>query len=189
MNKRVQPAMGHRLDVSEQGGEQMPMPVRCDARKGEAGRRCCRTHSGVPRNSKSLLETCTGKLWSRKGRGNRERSSETGSATLRPLYARSLSSSSASSLYRSRTSRSALNACLPYLTLFNPPRYLIRPFVQLGAHVREESVPTPWCPIPPLDGFLHDNVPSLPPPHFFLRISSYLSVFYYIQRHKCLNTL
>ena len=35
MNKRVQPAMGHRLDVSEQGGEQMPMPVRCDARKGK----------------------------------------------------------------------------------------------------------------------------------------------------------
>ena len=34
MNKRVQPAMGHRLDVSEQGGEQMSMPVRCDARKG-----------------------------------------------------------------------------------------------------------------------------------------------------------
>ena len=68
------------------------------------------------------------------------------------------SSSSSSSFYSSRRSRSALNADLPYLTLFDPPRYLIRPHVQLGAHVCEEPVPTPWCPIPPLDGFLHDNV-------------------------------
>ena len=68
------------------------------------------------------------------------------------------SSSSASSFYRSRRSRSALNAYLPYLTLFDPPRYLIRLHVLLGAHVREAPVPTPWCPIPPLDGFLHDTV-------------------------------
>ena len=28
---------------------------------------------------------------------------------------------------------------------FDPPRYLIRLYVQLGAHMREEPVPTPWC--------------------------------------------
>ena len=49
--------MGHRLDASERGGEQMPMPVRCDARKREqVGGAAGRTR-GVPRNSASLLET------------------------------------------------------------------------------------------------------------------------------------
>ena len=44
---------------------------------------------GVPRNSKGLLETCTGKRWSRnRERTRRERSSEIGSAALRPLHAR-----------------------------------------------------------------------------------------------------
>ena len=60
--------MGHRLDASEQGGEQMPMPVRCDAQKG-AGRRCCRKHSGVPRNSASLLENLHKKSYGAKGEG------------------------------------------------------------------------------------------------------------------------
>ena len=31
---------------SEQGGEQMPISVRYDARNRKTGRRCCRTHSG-----------------------------------------------------------------------------------------------------------------------------------------------
>ena len=120
--------MGHRLDASEQGGEQMPMPVRCDARKGEAGRRCCRTHSGVPRNSKSLLENLHRKaMEQKKGRENRERSvrNRFGSTSSSPREI--LSSSSFSFFYSLRRSRSALNAYLPYPTLFDPPRYLIRP--------------------------------------------------------------
>ena len=150
--------MGHRLDASEQGGEQMPMPVRGDARKGKAGRRCCRTHSGVPRNSKSLLENLHRKAMEQKGEGEQREKlrNRFGSTSSSPREIPS--SSSASSFYRSRRSRSAFNADLPYLTLFDPPRYLIHPHVQLGAHVREEPVPTPWCPIPPSDGFLHDNV-------------------------------
>ena len=39
--------------------------------------------------ARASSKTCTGKLWSRKGRENRERSSEIGSAALRPLNARS----------------------------------------------------------------------------------------------------
>ena len=37
---------GHGIATSEQGGEQMPIPVCYDTQKREAGRRCCRTHSG-----------------------------------------------------------------------------------------------------------------------------------------------
>ena len=49
-------------------------------RDGEAGRRCCWTHSGRSTDSASLLETCTGTQWSRRcrerARTERERSSE-----------------------------------------------------------------------------------------------------------------
>ena len=148
--------MGHRLDVSEQGGEQMPMPVRCDARKGkQVGGAAGRTRAFLE-TARASSKTCTGKLWSRKGRENRERSvrNRFGSTSSSPREI--LSSSSSSFFYSLRRSRSALNAYLPYPTLFDPPRYLIRPQVQLGAHVREEPVPTPWCSIPPSDGFLHD---------------------------------
>ena len=48
---------GHRLDTSErraanseQGGEQMPMPVRCDARKGKQG-------GGAAGRTRAFLET------------------------------------------------------------------------------------------------------------------------------------
>ena len=37
--------------------------------KGEAGRRCCRTHSGVPRDSASLLENLHRKAMEQKGGG------------------------------------------------------------------------------------------------------------------------
>ena len=66
--KKLQPAMGHRTVTTEQAGEQMPMPVRCVAQKG-AGRRCCRKHSGVPRNSASLLENLHRKSYGAKGEG------------------------------------------------------------------------------------------------------------------------
>ena len=66
--KKLQPAMGHRTVTTEQAGEQMPMPVRCVAQKG-AGRRCCRKHSGVPRNSASLLENLHRKSYGAKEEG------------------------------------------------------------------------------------------------------------------------
>ena len=40
-----------------------------------------------------------------------------------------------------------------------PPRYLIRLYVQLGAHVREEPVPTPWCPNSTLGRFSSRHPP------------------------------
>ena len=113
--KKLQPAMGHRTVTTEQAGEQMPMPVRCVAQKG-AGRRCCRKHSGVPRNSASLLETCTGKAMEQKGRENRERNVQNQFGSTSSSLPAILSSSSSSSFYRSRRNRSALNFYLPYLT-------------------------------------------------------------------------
>ena len=139
----------------------MPMPVRCDARKREAGRRCCRTHSGVPRNSKSLLETCTGKLWSRKGSKNRERSSEIGSAALRPLHARSF-------LLRRRlpfiAPKRAVRYSIPHLP--NPTASILACtyFVLICFLARvcvKSRFPRLGAPIPLVDGFLHDIRPHL----------------------------
>ena len=60
--------MGHRLDASEQGGEQMPMPVRYDSRKGEqVGGAAGRTRA-ILETARASSKTCTGKLWSKKGR-------------------------------------------------------------------------------------------------------------------------
>ena len=66
--------------------------------------------------ARASSKTCTGKLWSRKGRENRERSVRnqfgSTSSSLREIP----SSSSSSSFYSSRRSRSAFNSYLPYLT-------------------------------------------------------------------------
>ena len=80
--------MGHRLDASEQGGEQMPMPVRCDARKGS---RSEVLPDALGRSSKQR-EPPRNPAQKSYGARNRERSSEIGSAALRPLHARYLSS-------------------------------------------------------------------------------------------------
>ena len=116
MNKRPPPAVGHRLDASEHGGEQVPMPVRCDARKREqVGGAAGRTRAFLE-TARASSKTCTGKLWSRKGSKNRERSvrNRFGSTSSSP---REISlSSSPSSFYSSRRSRSAFNSYLPYLT-------------------------------------------------------------------------
>ena len=54
-SKKLQPTVGRGSVTTEQAGEQMSMPVRCNAVKG-AGKRCCRKHTGVPRSSTSLHE-------------------------------------------------------------------------------------------------------------------------------------
>ena len=116
LNKTLQPAMGHRLDTSEQAGEQMPMPVRCDAQKGsrsevlpEALGRSSKQRE-PPRNPAQESYGAE-----RKGGYERE-ASGISSVALRPLCARYPSSSSSSSFYSSRRSRSAFNSYLPYLT-------------------------------------------------------------------------
>ena len=101
---------------------------------------------GVPRNSQGLLETCTEAVEQKQRENkNRERSSEIGSAALRPPHARCLSSSSSSSFYRSKRGRSEFNSSPTKSNRFDPRMYLIRPYVLLGARVCEEPVPTPWC--------------------------------------------
>ena len=68
----------------------MPISARFDAESRKTGRRCCRTYTDDPRNSASLLETLQWKAMEQKTESkNRERSSEIGSAALRPLHARS----------------------------------------------------------------------------------------------------
>ena len=99
-----------------------------DAQNRKTGRRCCRTYTDGPRNSASLLETLQQKAMEQKTESkNRERSSEIGSAALRPLHARSLSSSSSSSFYSSKRGRSAFNSSPTKSNRFDPRMYLIRP--------------------------------------------------------------
>ena len=62
----LQPAMGHGTDTSEQGGEQVPMPVRYDVRKGKQVRGAAGRTRGVPRNSASLHETLQQKAMEQK---------------------------------------------------------------------------------------------------------------------------
>ena len=72
---------------SEQGGEQMPMPVRFDTQKREqVGGAAGRTRA-ILETARASSKPCTGKLWSRK---SEREASEIGSAALRPLHARSL---------------------------------------------------------------------------------------------------
>ena len=61
MNKSLQPVMGHRLDVSEQGGEQMPMPVCCAARKGKQVGGVAGRSQGFLETARASSKTCTGK--------------------------------------------------------------------------------------------------------------------------------
>ena len=128
--KTLQPEIGHRLDTSGQRTANGPANrCRClfaSMHERGAGRRCCRTRSGGPRSSASLLET----LHRSYGAGNRKQREKRPEAARQHFVLSTrdpLSSSSSSSFYSSRTSRSALNAYLPYLTLFDPPRYLTRP--------------------------------------------------------------
>ena len=58
MYKRMTKYKRNRRSVTtEQAGEQMPMPA--FLRTKETRWRCCRKHTGVPRNSVSLPKTCT----------------------------------------------------------------------------------------------------------------------------------
>ena len=95
------------------------------------------------------------------GARNRERSVRKQLGSTLSSQREILSSSSSSSFYRSRTSRSALNAYLPYLTLFDPPRYLIRPYYSLALTCVKSRFPRLGAPIPSLDGFLHDTVQAV----------------------------
>ena len=52
---------GHRLDTSEQAGEQMPMPVRCDARKGKQVGGAAGRARAFLETARASSKTCTGK--------------------------------------------------------------------------------------------------------------------------------
>ena len=83
--------MGHGLDTNRQTNRAAD---RC--RSLFASTRKEEQVGGAAGRTRTILETarasskpCNGKLWRRKESKNRERSSEIGSAALRPLYARS----------------------------------------------------------------------------------------------------
>ena len=65
---------GHGLDTSEQGGEQVPMPVRYNVRKGgiQVGGAAGRTRT-ILETARASSKPCNGKLWSRKQRARTER--------------------------------------------------------------------------------------------------------------------
>ena len=65
--------------TTEQAGEQMPMPARL--RTKDTRWRCCRKHTGVPRNSASLPKPAGKKLW----RMEEEKRPVCDPTTLRPL--------------------------------------------------------------------------------------------------------
>ena len=81
-------------------------------------------------------------LWKK----NRERSvrirSDNTSSSLR---ARSLLPPRLPPFIGHEGSRSAFNSLPTKSNRFDPRMYLLRPYLLLGAHVREEPVPTPWC--------------------------------------------
>ena len=125
----------------------MPISVRFDARKGSRSEVLQDALGAFLENSASLLETLQWKAMEQKTERNknRERSPEIGSAALRPLHARSLSSSSFSPFYSSKRGRSEFNSPPTKSNRFDPRMYLLLPYMLLCARVCEEPVPAPWC--------------------------------------------
>ena len=81
--------MGHGLTTSEQGGEQVPMLVRYVARKGENRSEVLQDALGAfLETARASSKPCNRSYGAETESKNRERSSEIGSAALRPLHAR-----------------------------------------------------------------------------------------------------
>ena len=141
----------------------MPISVRFDAQNRKTGRRCCRTYTDDPRNSTSLLETLQQKRWSRKQREskNRERSSEIGSAALRPLHARSfpLPRPLPFIARKEAVRRSILHQPNPTALILACTYFVLMCF--LARTCVKNRFPRLGAPIPLVDGFLHDNVVAL----------------------------
>ena len=138
--------MGHGTDTSEQGGEQVPMPVRYDVRKGETGRRCCRTHSGRSSEQREPPRNPATEAMEQKQKENRNR--ERSSESVRQHFVLSTRDHFfffVPSFYSSWRGRLALTTYQPNLPTSDPRMYLLRPCMLLGARVCEESVHTPWC--------------------------------------------
>ena len=136
--------MGHGADTSEQGGEQVPKPVRYDVRKGETGRRCCRTHSGRSSRQQGPPRNLHRKRGSRKQRANkREKLRDRFGSTSSSL--REIISSSSSPPFIARKEAVCIQFFTNRIQPLDPRMYLLRPYMLLGARVCEESVHTPWC--------------------------------------------
>ena len=152
-NRGVQPSMGHglttmnsRLRIANRAANRCRSLFATTHGTGkQVGGAAGRTR-GVPRDSKGLLETCTGKRWSRKQRTNKKREklrNRFGSTSSSPREI--LSSSSSPSFYSSKKGRSVFNSSPTKSNRLDPRMYLLRPYMLLGARVCEEPVHTPWC--------------------------------------------
>ena len=118
--KTLQPAMGHGLDTSGQRTANRPAN-RCRCLFASIHKKGSRSEvlpDALGRSSKQREppRNLHRKLWSRKGRENRERSVRNQFGSTSSSQREILSSSSSSSFYSSRRSRSAFNSYLPYLT-------------------------------------------------------------------------
>ena len=139
----------------------MPISVRFDAQKQEqVGGAAGRTRT-ILETARASSKPCNGKLWRRKESKNRERSSEIGSAALRPLYARCF--------LRPRpppfiAHEEAVRHLILYLP--NPTASILACtyFVLMCFLARtcvKNRFPRLGAPIPLVDGFLHDIRPHL----------------------------
>ena len=141
MNKRLQPAMGTDKIRANRAADRCRSLFASTQKEEQVGGAAGRTRT-ILETARASSKPCTGKLWSRK---SEKEASEFGSAALRPLHARS------PLLLRPPpfiAQKGAVRHSIPYLPNLPasiPPRYLIRPYALLGAHVREEPVPTPRC--------------------------------------------
>ena len=70
--KTLQPAMGHMLETSEQAGEQMSMPVRCDAQKGSRSEVLSEALGRSSKQREPPRNPAQEKLWSKTKRGKGE---------------------------------------------------------------------------------------------------------------------
>ena len=118
--KTLQPAMGHGLDTSGQRTANRPAN-RCRCLFASIHKKGSRSEvlpDALGRSSKQREppRNLHRKLWSRKGREIRERSVRNQFGSASSSLCEIPSSSSSSSFYSSRRSRSAFNSYLPYLT-------------------------------------------------------------------------
>ena len=81
--------MGHRLDVNEQGGEQMPMPVRFDTQKGSWSEVLPDALGRSSKQREPPRKPAQESYGAERGERTEREASEIGSAALRPLHARS----------------------------------------------------------------------------------------------------
>ena len=146
--KVLQPAMGHGLDTNEERTGRRTDADLCSLRRREQENRS-EVLPDVHGRSSKQREPPRNPATESDGAENREQEQREklrnrfGSTSSSPREI--FSSSSSSSFYSFRRSRSTFNSSPTVSNRLDPRRYLLRPYSLLGTHVREEPVPAPWC--------------------------------------------